>query len=462
MRPHRLWALAIVLATSSLSAQTGTFMDRQLESDLRMLTYNPLWNQIFPDESATGAAQFQRIFAAVQPDVINLQEITRPAADVASLLDQLSPLPNGALWYAHQGRDNVIASPWPILDTRVATVPAGERELAIGRIDLPDDAYVRDFYVMNNHYACCSGGESGRQQQSDAMVSWMRDAKSVGGSIDLPGHTPMAVLGDLNIVGGPQPLQTVVTGDIVDESQYGSDTPPDWDGSSLFDARPLHNVTGPADYTWRNDSSVFQPGRLDYVIFTDSMLTLPHSYVLNTRDMSPAELAATGLQADDVLLNPSTNTFDHLPLVTDFRMAGIQTIGDLSGNGQLDAADLIELQQEVVTGTDQLRFDMNGDRQIDAADVDFWVSEIFATLPGDANLDRTVNGADFVAWNGEKFSTTDWFGGDFNSDGGADGQDFVIWNNHKFMSADTVAVPEPGTLALAFLTLAWTWKLCRD
>ena len=456
MKMNRLALCVAMFAASMAWAQSGTFVDRQLASDLRMLTYNPLWNQIFPDDSADNAAKFERIVTAVQPDVINLQEITRPASDVANLLNQIAPLPSGGFWHTHQGRDNVIASPWPILDTGVSTVPAGERELAIGRIDLPDDAYARDFYIMNNHYACCDGGESGRQQQSDAMVNWMRDARSVGEFVDLPGHTPMAVLGDLNIVGGPQPLQTVITGDIDDESQYGADSPPDWDGSDLFDARPLHNAVGPEDYTWRNDSSVFQPGRLDYVIFTDSVLSLPHSYVLNTRAMTASELTATGLQTDDVVLDPSQNRFDHLPLVTDFRVATIEQIGDLSGDGQLDAVDLAELQQQVVAGTELLRFDMDGDRQVNQSDVDYWVTEIFATLPGDANLDHNVDGTDFLAWNDDKFSSADWFGGDFNSDGLADGEDFLIWNSHKFMSADvSQVVPEP----CGGMLLAWSLAL---
>ncbi len=450
------WALGVlVVASPALWANTGTFVDRQLPSDLRILTYNPLWNQIFPDESGINAAKFERILHGTQPDVINLQETTRSASAVANLLNQIAPLPGGTPWSAHQGNDNIIASRFPILDTSVNTVPAGERDLAIGRVDLPDDAYVRDFYIMNNHYACCDGGEAGRQRQSDAMVNWMRDAKSLGGSIDLPGHTAMAVLGDLNIVGGPQPLQTVITGNVIDERTYGADSPPDWDGSDLFDARPLHNVVGPEDYTWRDDSSVFNPGRLDYVIFSDSVLSMPHSYVLNTREMSPMELAATGLQADDVVLEPTRNRFDHLPLITDFRMASIEEIGDLSGNGQLDEDDLRELQQHVVAETDQLRFDMNGDRLVDANDVDFWITEIFGTLQGDANLDLAVDGSDFLAWNAAKFSSTDWFGGDFNSDGVADGSDLLIWNSHKFMSANRVAnVPEPEFTMLLSLGLA--------
>ena len=81
----------------------------------------------------------------------------------------------------------------------------------------------------------------------------------------------MAVVGDFNIVEGLDPLNTLIDGNIFDQSTYGADSPPDWDGSSSLDARPLHNIVGPDDYTWRNDSSQFDPGRLDYVIYTDSV-----------------------------------------------------------------------------------------------------------------------------------------------------------------------------------------------
>jgi hypothetical protein len=40
--------------------------------------------------------------------------------------------------------------------------------------------------------------------------------------------------------------------------------------------------------------------------------------VLNTMLMAPELLAAYGLEADDVLLDPISGYYDHLPLVADF------------------------------------------------------------------------------------------------------------------------------------------------
>ena len=56
-----------------------------------------------------------------------------------------------------------------------------------------------------------------------------------------PPNTPMAVMGDLNIVDSLDPLNNLITGNIVNEATYGADSPPDWDGTVLADAHPVHN-----------------------------------------------------------------------------------------------------------------------------------------------------------------------------------------------------------------------------
>jgi hypothetical protein len=170
--------------------------------------------------------------------------------------------------------------------------------------------------------------------QSDALVNWMRDARTSGGQIDLPFGTPMMVLGDLNIVESPQPLQTLLDGNIINNATYGPDSPPDWDGTRNADAFPLHNTVGPEAWTWRNDLEPFAPGRLDYVTYTDSVLASPKRFVLNTVAMSDALLAATGLQRFDALLDNVGQNYDHLPVVVDFRSPF--TGNAISPKGRLD------------------------------------------------------------------------------------------------------------------------------
>jgi len=408
------WVLALLLLSLSFSeptivlAETGTFIDRELSTDLRVVSYNPLFDTIFPQIDPTQADKFERIVTALDPDILNLQEINRSAADVVELLNRIAPPASGS-WHAHQGRDNVIASKYPLSMTETNTSPAGQRGQAIALVDLPDEQFGADFYFMNNHYRCC-GGESrdhSRQLQSDAIVNWLRDARSPGGHVHLSPGTPFAVVGDLNIVGGPQPLDTLIDGNIINETRYGLDSAPDWDGSNLTDAHPVHNGTLPEDYTWRDDNQIFDPGRLDYVIYTDSALDVGSQFVLNTVAMSAAELATTGLQTFDVTLDAVGATYDHLPLVVDFRVFEF-SVADFNFDRAVNAADLTNWQAGFGFGS-------SASRNL-----------------GDADGDLDVDGHDFLSWQ----------------------RDFVNLTNSL-----TAVVPEPTPLALLLsATLAFSLR----
>ncbi|MEZ6083622.1 MAG: hypothetical protein R3E58_06670 [Phycisphaerae bacterium] len=51
----------------------------------------------------------------------------------------------------------------------------------------------------------------------------MGDARMPGGTSPPSPQTPMIVLGDLNLVGGPGPENTLTTGDIFDNVTFGPD-----------------------------------------------------------------------------------------------------------------------------------------------------------------------------------------------------------------------------------------------
>jgi endonuclease/exonuclease/phosphatase family metal-dependent hydrolase len=317
---------------------TGTFLDRPPKTNLRFVCWNILWNNIFVEENPQNAERFARVIHLLNPDVIAMQEFgvtswmlrddpdKRPwgAADVAHLMNAILPLEDGQQWHAFRGADNVIVSRYPLMETRTATEPRGDREQAIALIDLPERPLEVDLYVMNNHYKCCDPEKNDvrRQEQSDAIVNWIRDARTPGGEIDLPPETPIIVAGDLNIVGSFEPVRTLVEGDIADEDAYGADFLPDWDDSPMTDLHPKHNGTGADDYTWRDDTSQYDPGRLDYIIYTDSVMEVLNAYVLNTTTMSAEDLAATALEKLDVVVDDAGKEFDHLPLVADFRIMG--------------------------------------------------------------------------------------------------------------------------------------------
>ena len=405
--------IVFIALFQNLAAQTtGTFIDRQLPSDLRVISYNVFSDTIFPDRDAIQAAKFSRMMTALDPDIVNLQEIyAHTSADVVALMNAIRPLGDNASWHAHQAFDNVIASKFPLSLERTNTHPASPRSIAIALVDLPDGQFGTDFYLMNNHFRCCGdvlGGpeDAERQRQADALVNWMRDARNSGGFVNLPAGTPLAVVGDFNIVGSLEPLNTLITGNIINEATYGGDSPPDWDNSPLADARPLHNGVGPADYTWRNDASIYDAGRLDFILYTDSVVSVAHKFILNTLTMSRAERTATGLQAYDVTLDNSGITYDHLPLVVDFRFA--------------------------------------------------------LPLPGDYNRDKFVNSSDYELWR-TSFGTTN-SAADGNQNGVIDAADYVVWRKAlaatPLSTQNTVSVPEPA-LKLLCLTLGCTLASLR-
>ncbi len=308
--------LACALLAAAVPAQS--FVDRLQSDDLRVVSYNVLWDTIFPSENATQAAKFERVVAALDADIWCLQEIDYSTSvnAVLNLMDGIAPIAGG--WYAHKVDDCVIVSKFPLSMQATFTIPAGDKNQAMALVDLPDAQWDHDLYIMNNHYKCCGGFDHRRQEQSDSIVNWMRDAREPGGFFNLPAGTAMMVIGDLNIVDGPQPLQTLIDGNIIDEASFGADSPPDWDGTDSTDHQPLHNVVGPADWTWASPGP-FPPGRLDYVITTDSVIEAAYSYALNTTTMSGADLAATGLQPNDVTVDSAGVDFDHIPLIVDFR-----------------------------------------------------------------------------------------------------------------------------------------------
>ena len=75
-------------------------------------------------------------------------------------------------------------------------------------------------------------------------------------------------------------------------------------------------------YTWRDDTQGFKPGVLDRILYTDSVISVDNAFVLDTTIMTGQELEAVGLEAGDVMLDPSTGRYDHLPLVVDIVLRG--------------------------------------------------------------------------------------------------------------------------------------------
>ena len=310
------------------------FVARLKPSDLRVFDYNI--NSVYPqdmplEEKPVMSEKFARLLKATKPDIISLQEIPGEMSNemIVTLLNTVLPQPEGATWYVYKGEggfmDNVIAARFPLSQTGYKTVPTADeqrqRRLAFALVDLPDETFSTDAYIFSVHFKSRSGAENEatRQREVDAIMGWIHDAKTPGDHVDIPKGTAILITGDMNTVGGPGILETATLGNISDEERFGPDFLPDWDDTDFVDSKPLHNAVGPDFYTWRDDGSQYPPGRLDYIIFSDSVLKSVKKYILNTTTMSDELLTANGLERLDVTEDEVGSRFDHLPLVVDFR-----------------------------------------------------------------------------------------------------------------------------------------------
>jgi len=326
---------AVPTLASLPEGSSPEFLQKPSAQHIRVMSFNPGWDSIFPDadpqndqwRSDSKPAEFVRIVKAIDPDIICLQEIN-PARDpqqVGSILDAAVPLGNGKTWQTHSGQDNVIAARFELLMRADQLARHGRYITNLGHalalVDLPDADHEDDLYLICAHFQSTGGQDNieARQEHADAIVQWIRDIRTPGDEIDLPANTPIVVLGDFNVYDTDPAyhLTTLLTGDIVNEDEYGADIAPDWDDTSLADALPRHNAVGEDVYTWRDDAQEFNPGVLDRILYTDSVITVSHAFVLNTAIMTEAELEGAGLKLGDVMLDPEVGRYDHLPLVVD-------------------------------------------------------------------------------------------------------------------------------------------------
>lgn len=277
---------------------------------IRLATYNIEGDGLF--DGGPREAALERLFKAVDADIFVINEVwDHGAAHVRLQVENFLPSGVGEDWYAVMRDDgNVIVSRFPIMQSWA--VYSGHR-ISAALLDLGPEAQ-EDLLVVANHWRCCTADDQ-RQLEADAVVAFLRDARTAGGVITLPEGTPFVLAGDFNLVGWRQQYDTLVTGDIINEGQFGADAAPDWDGTQLA-VPPTRQPDFRASYTWRSDWSSYYPGLLDFIFYSDSALNLHNHFILETRTMTPLSLATAGLSASDT---PTGS--DHAPRVADFSLA---------------------------------------------------------------------------------------------------------------------------------------------
>jgi len=305
-------AFSYTLEEGPFSPYTPTEIAKTDPAFIRLMNYNILFDR--PLEAAY-KGQFQRVVQAVNADVFCFNEFfDSSASQVKDLMDETLPLNNGHGWYARQvDGDNVTCSRYPILQTLRVTELGN---ISANLIDLPA-SYETDLLVIVCHFSCCDQ-ETERQLQVDAVAAFIDEAKKQGGRMDIEENTPILITGDFNMVGLQQQRTTLLTGDIQNTQLFDPVGRPDWDNTPISDLAPLHTHY-PIATTWINPFSSFSPGRLDYILYSDSRLEAQKSFILQTAEMPPEALSANNLLSTD------TDFSDHLPIVGDFKIVDLIT-----------------------------------------------------------------------------------------------------------------------------------------
>ncbi len=264
-------------------------LKREAPETIRMATYNTLWDNLFKEKWV-----LSKILKIIRPDIITFQEVgSHSEEEVREILTEIL----GGEWRTSRKKDVVTAGRYPIkkssaIDGNIATL-----------FDLPDETFPRDLLVINVHLPF-GGNDAGRWKEAKDIIRFIAGVKQDSGKSDIPPGTPIVIIGDYNLVGESRQLDMLL---------HGGGKGPDWDGTALTDLFPYHNGA-PESYTWQSSQRKgFGPGRMDLVIYTDSVITPVRSYILCTETMKRSELSDYGLRRDD-----SPTLSDHYPIVVDF------------------------------------------------------------------------------------------------------------------------------------------------
>ena len=301
MIPDSAGGVSFTIFEDEVSPPEPITLGRLNDSDIRVLSYNTLNEGILDDDRQL---HFKRIIQALDPDVIALQE----HGDWEEIDDVIQSWFPNQQWHASWTyRDLVVLSRFSIIND--ANMISSERTMA-ALLDTENEL-GKNLLIFNSHLSCCSNNEDRQQQVDEFAGVWREWVLNNEGPFEIEAGTPFVHVGDFNYVGYRQQVETIRDGDIEDENQYGNDFLPDWDSTSIIDLFPRHTHKR-MGYTWRKDGSSFNPGKLDYVFYSDATIDTGKYYILNTLAIDDIALDNYQLQWDDTQI-----ASDHLPIIFD-------------------------------------------------------------------------------------------------------------------------------------------------
>ncbi len=282
------------------AAPTGTLPPR-IDGAVRVTSWN-----IERAAPRDDPKPFARVLAALDPDVVLIQEWWETSEK--ELLAWLSAnVPSRTPWRAITFGELGCA-----VLTRLPAVPLLEAPLdPLERIDDRDPRPVRFVGATVETAAgplICGSlhlkarGYAGSWEDRLRVVEAETIRARLASALEATPDAALVVAGDWNLVGSDRPLHTLRRA----LDRDGTDLEP-IDATVLGD-RSLH--------TWTHAESSFTPGRLDWLVTSDSVLEARQAFVLDTARLADAALRQAKLKRDD------SRATDHLPLVVDLAKKG--------------------------------------------------------------------------------------------------------------------------------------------
>jgi len=296
------WADPFTLTLDETCGGGGRLADQGLplraDGTVRVVSWN-----VDKSSPVTKPESFKRVLNVLSPDIVLVQEWEQ--GDAAALEAWFEGV-CGVRWHAVKAAGDNSTGGGVAVVSRFELAPAAARNLLVQAEEGERpvrfvSAVVRtpygDVLAGSTHLKCCGtkGSTEDRRRMAEARgINTALQAQLAGQP------APIRVFGgDLNLVGSRPPL------DLLRANL-------DADGSDMSVAQPL--VIGDDSLqTWRDPASDFCPGRLDYLVYSDTSADVAGAFVLDTARWTDAALARAGLRREDSAVS------DHLPVVLDLR-----------------------------------------------------------------------------------------------------------------------------------------------